>query len=230
MQHPLRCLWAQLVIIGCAALLSFAAGAENRPDTSESAKSDMELGLAAIERGEFVGAFAKFKTLANAGNAEAQHNLAMLYRTGKGVKKDLADSVRWFRRAADQGVADAQYYLGYMYENGEGLKQSSRYAFVWYRKAAEQGHGLAQVNLGVMYADGVGVQQDVELAYLWFHVAAAQGFRAAFQNKMIIEEALTKEGWSPTKLAALKARARAFFQQYVMPFTPPPSPSRRPSH
>ena len=230
MRYPLRHLWARLVIVGCATLFSLTTEAENGPETSEPIKSDIELGLAAVERGEFIEAFAKFKTSAEAGDAEAQHNLAMLYRTGKGVEKDLAMSVRWFRRAADQGIADAQYNLGYMYENGEGLKQSSRYAFVWYRKAAEQGHGLAQVNLGVMYANGVGTQQDVEQAYLWFHVAAAQGFRAAFQNKMIIEETLVEEGWDPAKLAALKERARVFFQQYVTQFSPPVSPGRRSSH
>ncbi len=224
MKFPLKYFWVWLAIISYPIFLSVATASENVAEISESTNSDIELGLAAIKQGEFTEAFAKFKALADGGNAEAQHNLAMLYRTGKGVEKDLAASVHWFRRAADQGIPDAQYYLGYMYENGEGLRKLPQYAFVWYRKAAEQGHGLAQVNLGVMYANGVGVPQDVEQAYLWFHVAAAQGFRAALQNKTIIEEALVEEGWDAAKLTELKGRARAFFQQYITPFAPPSSP------
>jgi TPR repeat protein len=212
---------------------------EQASDTQD--KDAIEAGLAAVKRKDFAAAVAQFTPLAEAGNAEAQHNLAMLYRDGKGVKKDLATSAGWFRRAAEQGIADAQFYLGYMYDNGEGLTQSQHYAYVWYRKAAEQGLGLAQINLGVMYAAGSGVPQDLEQAYVWFHLAAVQGYKAAFDNKRLIEETLREQGWDNARLEALKKRARAAYGRYVMPFEhaptshlhrmqPPPSSSPPKGH
>lgn len=195
----------------------------NADEASVSNESALEMGLTAVKNKNYVKAFSLFVPLAEAGNAEAQHNLAMLYRTGKGTQKDISASYDWFRRAAEQGVSDAQYYLGYMYDGGEGVAQDPQYAYVWYRKAAEQGHGLAQINLGFLYANGTGVTQNIEQAYLWFHVAAAQGYKVAFENKDLIEEALKKQENGTERLESLKKRAREFFQQYVMPFGRPPA-------
>jgi TPR repeat protein len=208
-----------------------AMAVEKQADDKQSVekhKDAIEVGLDAVKRKDFATAVAQFTPLAEAGNAEAQHNLAMLYRDGKGVKKDLATSAGWFRRAAEQGIAEAQFYLGYMYDNGEGITQSQHYAFVWYRKAAEQGYGLAQINVGVMYATGNGVAQDLEQAYVWFHLAAVQGYKAAFENKRLIEETLQEQGWDSARLEALKKKAREAYGQYVMPFEKlPASHSRR---
>lgn len=173
----------------------------------------MERGITLVEDGKFKEALPIFQKLAEDGDADAQHNLAMMYRTGKGVDKDLALSALWFRKAADQGVGDAQYYLGHMYDTGEGVSENKQYAFVWYRRAAEKGHGLAQINLGVLYANGLGVEADIEQAYLWFHVAAAQGYKMAFENKQVIEEALEKE-----KLEELKLKGNQYFKRYVSPY------------
>ncbi|VAW93222.1 hypothetical protein MNBD_GAMMA20-1718 [hydrothermal vent metagenome] len=174
---------------------------------------ELDEGMLAAEQGDYEKALRIFSPLAEAGNAEAQHNLAILYRSGHGVAKDLDKSRYWFLHAAEQGIAAAQYNLGYMYDMGEGVKQSDRYAFLWYRKAAEQGHSLAQTNLGVMYANGSGVAQDLDLAYVWFNLAAAQGYAAAFQNRQVLAEELTDE-----KRESLRALSREYFQQYVMPF------------
>lgn len=182
------------------------------------ADADIESALAAVKSEEFEKAFRQFQLLANKGNSEAQHNLAMMYRLGKGIKKDYELSGDWFRKAADQGVVESQYYLGHIYDVGEGVSKNRKYAFVWYQKAAEKGHGLAQINLGVLYANGLGVEQDVEQAYLWFHVAAAQGYKAAFENKEIIEEAL-----EPGVIEKLKEKGRSYYKQYVMPFQRHPS-------
>ena len=189
-------------------------------DEVEDVGSKIEAGIKAAEKGDYPEALKYFRPLAEGSNAEAQHNLAMIYRVGgHGIEKDLEESAKWFRLAADQGIADAQYYLGYMYDQGEGLQQDSKYAYVWYRKAAEQGHALAQINLGVMYANGAGVTQDIKEAYLWFHVAAAQGYDIALENKKIIEEAL-----SAADLEQLQEKTREYFRLYVLPFGQPLSP------
>ncbi len=174
---------------------------------------NIDSALAAVNSEEYEKAFKQFKILADKGEAEAQYNLAMMYRLGKGVKENHKLSSKWFRKAADQDISDAQYYLGHAYDVGEGITQNREYAFIWYLKAAKKGHGLAQINLGVLYANGLGVEQNVEQAYLWFHAASAQGYKAAFENKEIIEKAL-----EPEVVKQLKQKGRSYYQQYVMPF------------
>jgi TPR repeat protein len=78
---------------------------------------------------------------------------------------------------------------------------------------------LAQINLGTLYANGDGVERDIEQAYLWFHVAAAQGYKAAFENKMMVEQRIKSGDNLATKLADLQSRAQQFFQLYVKPFS-----------
>jgi hypothetical protein len=196
-----------------------AVAVNAEPAADAAAESPMDVGIAAVEKEDYDKAFSVFLKLAKAGNAEAQYNLAMLYRAGKGTKKDLSESFRWFKQAAEQGISDAQYYLAYMYDNGEGVGKDLQKAFEWYRKAAEHGQGLAQINLGVIYANGLGVPQDINQAYLWFHAAAAQGYTVALENRKVIEEALKEQGEpGETRLKHLKEQAHGFFQQYVQPF------------
>ena len=46
-----------------------------------------------------------YKRAADHGHAEAQHNLGVMYSKGRGVKKDVKEAVKCWRKAADQGFA-----------------------------------------------------------------------------------------------------------------------------
>ena len=116
-----------------------------------------------------------YRKAAEQGDANAQHNLGVMYRNGKGVAQDDGEAVKWYRKAAEQGLARAQKNLGWMYERGEGVAQDDGEAVKWYRKAAEQGYADAQNNLGVMYYRGDGVAQDDGEAVKWYRKAAEQG-------------------------------------------------------
>ena len=76
------------------------------------------------------------RTRANAGDAEAQFNLGVMYDAGLGVPQDLVEAVAWYRQAAEQGYADAQYNLGLMYANGAGVPQDDVEAYKWSNLAA----------------------------------------------------------------------------------------------
>ena len=52
--------------------------------------------------------------LAEAGDAELQFSLGVMYEHGEGVRQDYAEAVRWYRKAAEQGDSDAQHNLGGM--------------------------------------------------------------------------------------------------------------------
>ena len=53
---------------------------------------------------------------ANAGNADAQFNLAVCYYSGEGTAQDFKKAAEWMTKAAKQGHADAQKNLGFCYE------------------------------------------------------------------------------------------------------------------
>ena len=75
----------------------------------------------AYDQGDFATALTLSRPLAEEGDAEAQYLLGRMYFAGKGVPKDHAESVKWYRRAAEQGNAEAQSKLGFMYHFGWGV-------------------------------------------------------------------------------------------------------------
>src|SRR5712672_2222585 len=145
----------------------------------------------AYRRGDYLTALRLIRPLANDGEAAAQFNLGLMYLTGKGVQRDDAAAVIWFRKAADQGDAVAQYLLGDQYAKGEGAPQDYAEAMIWFRKAAEQGHPVAKLYLGVMYAEGRGVPQDYVRAHMWFSLSAAQGDQRAVKTLEMAERRMT---------------------------------------
>lgn len=113
------------------------------------------------------------------GDADAQHDLALIYAQGRGVPKDYPAAAHWLREAALQGLANAQYNLGALSEKGLGVQQDSLAALLWYLDAAEQGHVLAQYSVGIAYARGRGILQDYFEAERWLRKAAEQGLARA---------------------------------------------------
>ena len=66
----------------------------------------------------------KLTFLANAGNAQAQYKLGVMYQKGEGVKRNYETAVNWYYKAAKQGYAPAQNNLGVMYAERKGVEQS----------------------------------------------------------------------------------------------------------
>nr|WP_271960234.1 SUMF1/EgtB/PvdO family nonheme iron enzyme [Rubripirellula sp.] len=85
--------------------------------------------------------------LANAGNADAQYNLGVLYGRGAwkhfDVPQDYAEAVKWLRLAAEQGHANAQFDLGKLYLHGFDVPEDYAEAYVWFSVAAAGGHADA---------------------------------------------------------------------------------------
>lgn len=131
--------------------------------------------------------FSEAKRKAEAGDAEAQFNLALMYHVGSGVIKDAAKEVEWLQKAAAQGQVDAQFGLGVTYDNGDGVPKDSAKAVEWWRKAAELGNAEAQYKLGEIY-EGLfsdvlyGVAKDADQAVSWYRKAAEQGHATAQFN------------------------------------------------
>lgn len=110
----------------------------------------------------------------NPTDASRQFELGLKYVEGRGVPKNDAEAVKWFRKAADQGLASAQYNLGVLFAKGLGVAENDAEAAKWWRKAAEQGNTKAQYNLGYAYSEGEGVEENDAEADKWFRLAAKQ--------------------------------------------------------
>jgi TPR repeat protein len=169
-------------VISCLLLLcSLAPGA-----WAVDAPGDFGVGLTAYKKGDFAGALAQWRPLAEQGNAAARHNLGVMYAEGRGVARDDAQAVHWFRLAAEQGDAQARLSLANMYYAGRGVARNLEQAAALYRQAAEQGLAVAQQNLANMYYQGQGVAQDEMAAGKWYRKAAEQGQPLAQYNVGIL--------------------------------------------
>ena len=82
-----------------------------------------------------------FREAADRGTAEAQFQLGLLYDTGRGVRQNPTEAIRWYRAAADQGHAAAQNNLGLLYDYGRGISQNYVDAYLWFNLASARASG-----------------------------------------------------------------------------------------
>jgi uncharacterized protein len=101
---------------------------------------------AAEPRGEWKDLGNPGEKFADQGDANAQLYLGWAYDNGKGVPKDAAQAVAWYRKAAEQRNADAQNALGVAYDHGEGVPRDALRAYMWFNLAAAQGNEQADKN------------------------------------------------------------------------------------
>lgn len=144
-----------------------------------SADNTLSRGIAALEAGKSQEAFAIFKPLADAGNAEAQLRLALMYYNGHGVKENESQAVELLRRSAKSGNVEAMYQLGNVFTFGQQaagmVDDPDLEAARWYHQAAVAGNRDAQYSLGLAFLSGKGVIKDSKEATYWMEQAAKAG-------------------------------------------------------
>lgn len=175
--------------------------------------ADFAKGQQAYDSGDYETAIAEWQPLAEAGDADGQFGMGLLYANGFGVPLDDAEALRWYRLAAEQNHANAQCNLAVMHANGWGVPQNDDEAFKWYILAADQGITEAQLAIGKMYASGFGTPQDKVQAHKWFSIAAELGdlgapmrrsdLAATMSAEEIAEAASLAEAWLETRSALL---------------------------
>jgi len=93
---------------------------------------------------------------AEQGNSNAQYQLALKYKNGDGVGKDLPTALSWAGKAYRKGhakggdlYAELQYQLALKYKNGDGVEKDLSTALSWASKAYRKGHAKG----GDLYAE-----------------------------------------------------------------------------
>ena len=74
--------------------------------------------------------------VAEAGDAEAQYKLGVIYENGQGVEDNCMAAARWYKLSAEQGYAKAQFNLALLYKSGLGVTRNLQTAKHWMEQAA----------------------------------------------------------------------------------------------
>jgi len=171
---------------------------------SIAGSADFTTGQDAYNTGDYETALAEWQPLADAGDADGQFGMGLLYGNGFGVALDDVQALKWYELAAGQGHAEAQCNIAIMYANGWGVLQSDAEAFKWYSLAAEQGVTPAQINIGRMYAGGFGVEQDKVQARKWLSVAIELGDDQAISNRDTLDQTMSDAEIAESNQAAIE--------------------------
>lgn len=183
--------------VGITATLLFAL-ALNQTGANE------KKAVSAFEAGDYARALADFRRLAANGNPVALNNLAAMYATGTGVKKNHAQAAKYYTLAAEQGLPIAQYNIGNLYEKGLGVEPDLETAAVWYRLAASTGDVLAQLRMGEMYLNGEIIGNDMALAYFWLSLAARRTTDRELRAEALVQRAKAAWRLTPEQIAGTK--------------------------
>lgn len=163
------------------------------------------LGVMAIDGDiqDFRAAADFFRRAAEAGNVDGTYSLAVLYREGKGVPRDMGEAARWMKRAADERVASAEVEYGIMLFNGEGVAKNEAAAARYFLRAAWRNNPVAMNRAARLYAAGRGVDKNLVEAMKWHLLARAVGLN---------------DEWLDGVLGGLNAREKAEVEEAVRAF------------
>lgn len=148
---------------------------------------------AAYNQGRIKEAVAIYTENAEAGDVEAQIQLALIYSLGEGVGgRNIHEVIRWNIMAANNGSTEAAYELGEIYDpesllrNYYGINSNRQESNKWYLIAfsrylfaAGSGDLGAKEKLGQMNKDGKGVLQSYAEALRWWRSASDAGSASA---------------------------------------------------
>jgi TPR repeat protein len=108
-----------------------------------------------------------FLRSATAGNPSGQNHFGVCLCAGRGVRRNDAEALRWFKRALLQRYPVAPNNIASLYAD----RGNHRRAMFWHRRAVASGDGDALVEVGRRYYAGVGVRRDAEQAVRYFRKA-----------------------------------------------------------
>lgn len=155
--------------------------------------------------------------------------IALMYKIGNGVGKDLDAAIYWYQSALMKESESSPNVRGMILnELGTTYEEKLNYisAFKHYRQAANLGCSLAFFNVGKLYATGRGAIQDNLQAYAWLSIAVAHGLNdknrqgIADNLRSFLTDELVKQDKTGAKLKQGQALAELYYKQYILHETP----------
>ena len=87
---------------------------------------------------------------AEAGDAQAQHFLAMMYENGNGVERDFAKAAYWYGKTAEAGDREAQLTYAMIRALGKGVEADIADACHWATLSLHSGNDKARQTLQII--------------------------------------------------------------------------------
>jgi len=184
---------ARLSLVGVMVILGFASRYSNY---SSRERQERLRPIELVVTQEDKQAFTALLSRAEAGLVDAQIEVAQRYWSGRGVAKNNAAAVTWYRRAVGQGSYDATIGLARMAFTGSYTPENPEAKRALLVVLANEGNEVAQVRLARMLVAGEGGTVDEALAMQWFEKAAELG-QADAQYQLGMHYRYDEE--SPTK-------------------------------
>lgn len=140
--------------------------------------TDFDAGWAEYQSGVFSHAVEIWKLLAEAGNAEAQFNLSVMYEQGRGVDADPAKAKYWNDQALKSQYPPALHNQALALL---AVKQNDA-AVALLRTSADKKFPASLYTLGKIYQLGIGLDEDPAAAFKYVRMAAQDKFANAQYN------------------------------------------------
>ena len=127
------------------ARVRLAAGSDSEAAilSQDRIDADYDRARQLYDSGDYRGAAALVRPLAEFGDIFAQQFLGLLHEVGQGVDADPALAAHWYRLSGEGGFSVAQFGLASLYERGRGVPRDDRRAYYWYARAAADGYPQA---------------------------------------------------------------------------------------
>ncbi len=158
-----------------------------------------------------------FEELANASEHDAQYNLAILLKAGKGKTKKYTDALYWAFLSklgeipeADELVDDLIALLPV--KTVEDVRQEVK---SYLESSIEKGSEDSILHLGKYFLNVV-IEKEYASAYKWFTIGAALGIKKAIKVRDEVEKELT-----PEEIVEEQEKAEIFFQNFLDQFKNP---------
>ena len=123
-----------------------------------------EKGVIYFNKGNYRDALTIFAELVQYKYAPSMYYVSLCYRDGKGVGKNLVNSMKFLLEAAKRGHGPAQYDLAVEFDKGNVVERNDSLAHHWYETAAANEEPRALLEMSRRYRDGKNVTLDSEMS------------------------------------------------------------------
>ncbi|WP_373237624.1 peptidoglycan-binding protein, partial [Cohaesibacter celericrescens] len=170
-----------------------AACNEALADYPSEARFYTQLTRGLHKAGKLNEAFDATKKGADLGSAHSMAYLAVMYKLGEPIAKDLKKSLFWFEKAAENGNPGGMIFAAAMYRDGTGTPRDYKRAAKLYQQASDLDIAEAMSSLAVFYDRGQGVEKSPESAASYLLKALLGDDKQAQQLLFEASGAISKE-------------------------------------
>tara|TARA_B100000575_G_scaffold278768_1_gene266419 strand:- start:190 stop:819 length:630 start_codon:yes stop_codon:yes gene_type:complete len=172
-----------IIIIGVALCLSLPTSKFANAQTNDSDAIFVEA-VNAVKNKDYVNAVKLFTSQAEGNQHDAQYNLAVLLKAGKGAPQDFLKSLSWAWAAHLGGIEAAEDLSDELLDliPEESIEAARKVVSTRLRSRIDNGEKPALMQFARFHAELLD-EADFERAYIWYSIAAAIGLEGAFEAR-----------------------------------------------